>query len=154
VDVAGNLVINDSFDNRIRVAAASTGTFYGQAMTAGDIYTVAGNGQFGFSGDGGQATAARLAEPFGAGTDAAGDVLIADFFHNRIRIVPASTGTFYGQPMTATDIYTAVGNGNCGSPSNGSQATSTPLCGPVSVTADAGNNLVLTDGNSVLTVTR
>ena len=44
VDGAGNLVIADSQNERIRVVAASTGTFYGQAMKAGDIYTVAGNG--------------------------------------------------------------------------------------------------------------
>ena len=41
------------------MVAASTGTFYGQAMTAGDIYTVAGDGINGYSGDGGPATAAR-----------------------------------------------------------------------------------------------
>ena len=35
VDAAGNLVISDSWNNRIRVVAATTGTFYGQAMTAG-----------------------------------------------------------------------------------------------------------------------
>jgi hypothetical protein len=34
-------VIADSGDERIRVLAESTGTFYGQAMTAGDIYLVA-----------------------------------------------------------------------------------------------------------------
>ena len=42
VDHAGNLVIRDTDNNRVRVVAAQTGTFYGQAMTAGDIYTVAG----------------------------------------------------------------------------------------------------------------
>jgi hypothetical protein len=35
------------------VVAASTGSFYGQAMTGGDIYTIAGNGTRGFSGNGG-----------------------------------------------------------------------------------------------------
>ena len=44
MDGAGNLLIADTDNNRVRVVAASTGTFYGQAMTAGDIYTVAGNG--------------------------------------------------------------------------------------------------------------
>ena len=44
VDPQGNLVIADTGDNRVRVVAATTGTFYGQPMTAGDIYTVAGGG--------------------------------------------------------------------------------------------------------------
>ena len=44
MDGAGNLVIADTGNDRVRVVAASTGTFYGRAMTAGDIYTVAGTG--------------------------------------------------------------------------------------------------------------
>lgn len=44
----------------MRVVAVRTGTFYGQAMTAGDIYTVAGTGSSGPLGDGGPATAAQL----------------------------------------------------------------------------------------------
>ena len=47
-DGAGNLVIADTVNNRIRVVAESTGEFYGQAMTAGDIYTVAGDGTGGY----------------------------------------------------------------------------------------------------------
>ena len=35
VDGAGNLVIADTDNDRVRVVAASTGSFYGQAMTAG-----------------------------------------------------------------------------------------------------------------------
>ena len=42
LDGAGNLALDDFYNLRIRVVAESTGTFYGQAMTAGDIYTVAG----------------------------------------------------------------------------------------------------------------
>ncbi len=57
-DHSGNLVIADTIDQRIRVVAAESGTFYGRAMSAGDIYTVAGNGTGGFSGDGGPATSA------------------------------------------------------------------------------------------------
>ena len=87
MDGAGNLVIADSANNRIRVVAAASGTFYGQAMTAGDIYTVAGNGTGGFSGDGGPAVSAELSHPQGVAVDAAGDLLVADAGSNRIRQV-------------------------------------------------------------------
>ena len=40
--------------------AGTTGTFYGEHMTAGDIYTVAGNGKGPYSGDGGPAIDAGL----------------------------------------------------------------------------------------------
>ena len=42
------------------------------------ITTVAGNGTAGYSGDGGQATAAELNDPTGVAVDAAGDLFIAD----------------------------------------------------------------------------
>ena len=83
-DTAGNVLIADTSNNRIRVVAASTGTFYGQAMTAGDIYTIAGNGTYGFSGDGGPGTTAELSYPEAVAVDA-GNVLIADSLNNRIR---------------------------------------------------------------------
>jgi hypothetical protein len=54
-------------------------------MTAGDIYTVAGNGTAGYSGDGGPATSAELHEPFGVAADGAGGLVIADSENNRIR---------------------------------------------------------------------
>ncbi len=57
MDAAGNLVLADTGNNRIRVVAGVTGTFYGQQMTAGDIYTVAGTGTAGYTGDGGPAAA-------------------------------------------------------------------------------------------------
>src|SRR5215813_12042324 len=62
VDAAGNLLLADSGNNRIRVVAESTGTFYGKAMTAGNIYTVAGGGS-GALGDGGPALGASLHQP-------------------------------------------------------------------------------------------
>jgi hypothetical protein len=144
-DAAGNLVIADTDVSRIRVVAASTGTFYGEAMTAGDIYTVAGNGDFGFSGDGGPATKAEIASPVGVAVDAMGNLVIPDTNNNRVRVVAARTGTFYGQPMTADDIYTVAGNGTAGYGGDGGPATSAEFNGPASVTADAAGNLVIAD---------
>lgn len=84
-DGAGNLVIADQGNDRVRVVAAATGTFYGQAMTRGDIYTVAGNGGCCFSGDGGPATHAALAFPAGVAVDGQGNLVIGD--STRIRLV-------------------------------------------------------------------
>jgi hypothetical protein len=144
-DAAGNLLIADSFNCRIQVAAASTGTFYGQSMTAGHIYTIAGNGTFGFAGDGGPATRAELAVDYQVAVDAAGNVLIPDGANNRIRVVAASTGPFYGVAMTAGHIYTIAGNGTSGFAGDGGPATSAELSFPDGVAADAAGNLLIAD---------
>ena len=146
-DAAGNLLIADTFNQRVRVVAASTGTFYGQPMTAGDIYTVAGhgNGTGGFSGDGGPATSANLNNPNAVAADAAGNLLIADTTNNRIRVVAHGTGTFYGQPMTAGDIYTIAGHARHGFSGDGGPATSAGLNNPSAVTVNAAGNLLIAD---------
>jgi hypothetical protein len=61
-------------------------------MTAGDIYTIAGNGAGAYSGDGGPATSAGLYDPGAVALDSSGDLFIADTSSNRIREVTASTG--------------------------------------------------------------
>ncbi len=155
VDAAGNLLIADTFSNRIRVVADSTGTFYGQPMTAGDIYSVAGiaPGGRGYSGDGGPAIQARLQLPSAVATDAAGNLLIADSSNQRIRVVADSTGTFYGQPMTAGDIYSVAGNGKKGHSGDGGPATNAMLLFPRGVAADAAGNLLIADsGNNRIRV--
>jgi hypothetical protein len=87
LDAAGNLVVTDTGNGRIRVVADNTGTFYGQAMTAGNIYTVAGNGRAEFAGDGGPAIAAAFLRPSDVTVDPSGDLLITDQFASRIRMV-------------------------------------------------------------------
>ena len=145
LDAAGNVLISDSFNERIRVLAAATGTFYGQAMTTGHIYTIAGTGTQGFSGDGGPATAAELDTPLRATVDAAGNVLVSDSFNERIRVVAAASGTFYGRAMTAGDIYTIAGNGTAGFSGDGGPATAAGLYKPLRVLVDAAGNLVFCD---------
>jgi hypothetical protein len=147
-DAAGNLVIADSSNNRVRVVARSAGTFYGRSMTAGDIYTVAGDGTAGFSGDGGPATSASLNFPRGVAVDGAGNLVIADGANNRIRVVAATAGTFYGQAMTAGDIYTVAGDGTAGFSGDGGPATSAAFSSPEGVAVDGSGNLVIADSNN------
>jgi hypothetical protein len=148
VDRAGNLVIADTGNERIRVDAGSTGTFYGQAMTKGDIYTIAGNGTQGFSGDGGPATSAELNAPGRPTLDAAGNLVFADTANQRIRVLAQSTGTFYGQAMTAGDIYTIAGSGTEGFSGDGGPAASAEFQNPIGVTVDSAGNLVIGDANN------
>jgi uncharacterized repeat protein (TIGR01451 family) len=79
VDASGDLYIADTSNNRIR-----------KVNPAGIITTVAGNGAYGFSGEGGAATAARLEAPEGVAVDASGNLYIADSSNARIRSVNSS----------------------------------------------------------------
>ncbi len=146
LDRAGNLLLSDTLDNLVRVVAARTGMFYGQPMTAGDIYTIAGGGSGApHLGDGGPATSATLAFPDGLTVDAAGNPVIADFADARVRVVAARTGTFYGQPMKADDIYTVAGTGTPGFAGDGHAATRAELDEPAGAGLDRAGNLLVAD---------
>jgi hypothetical protein len=145
VDAAGNVVIGDTENSVIRVAAARTGAFYGMAMTAGDIYTVAGDGTSGFSGDGGPATVATLGTPVAVAMDKHGILLIVDDSSDRVRVVAAGTGTFYGMAMTTGDIYTVAGNGTHGFSGDRGPATAAELNSPAGVAVDKQGNIVIAD---------
>ena len=126
-------------------------------MTAGDVYMVAGNGESGYSGDGGLATAAELGEPTGLAVDSSGDLFIADTSNNVIREVAATTGIQSGISMTDGDIYTVVGNGSSGYLGDGGPAVSAELnlydgYGPTTgLAVDAIGNLYIADyGNDVV----
>ena len=123
VDGVGNLFIADTTNSRIR-----------KVTSAGTISTVAGNGTFGFSGDGGPATSAGLSAPFGVAVDGAGNLFVADAQNNRIRKV-TPTGT----------ISTVAGNGTAGVSGDGGQATSAELNRPLGVVVDSAGNLFIAD---------
>jgi sugar lactone lactonase YvrE len=125
LDAQGNLFIAANWDERIRRVDAATGI----------ITTVAGNGQNGFSGDGGPATSASVGPPYGVAVDARDDVFITDYSNNRIRRVDAVTGI----------ITTVAGNGVWGYDGDSGPATSASLRGPRSLALDEHGNLFIGD---------
>jgi sugar lactone lactonase YvrE len=127
VDSAGNLYIADRNNNRIRKVTASSGI----------ISTVAGNGTYGFSGDGGAATSAELEYPRGVAIDSVGNLYIADSYNERIRKVSASG-----------IITTVAGNGTQGSSGDNGAATSAELFYPSSVSIDSAGNLYIADASN------
>jgi hypothetical protein len=141
-DAAGNLLIADTGNNRLRVVAEHTGTYYGQAMTRGDIYTVAGTGGQGFNGNGIPATTAMVS-PTSVTTDGAGNLVIAS--NQQIRVIAEHTGTYYGQAMTAGDIYSVAGGDATGLSGDGGPATSAWFDNPTTVAVDGAGNLIITD---------
>jgi sugar lactone lactonase YvrE len=125
VDVEGNVFVADSFNNRIRRVDARTGV----------ITTVAGIGHQGFSGDGGPAAEASLDSPGGVAVDTTGNILIADTFNHRIRIVDHRTGI----------ISTFVGSGIKGSAGDDGLAIRIQLSEPTGICIDLAGNLLIAD---------
>lgn len=149
VDQAGDLFIADTLDSRIQEVPATSGTSFGIAMTAGDMYTIAGSatGVFGSTGDGGPGYAALLNDPFGLAVDAAGNVYIADSGNNRVQELAAAAHSQWGIPMTAGDIYTIAGSasGTPGNSGDGGPATSATLYDPADVTVSSAGNVYIAD---------
>src|SRR5690606_37257250 len=95
------------------------------------INTFAGTGTQGFSGDGGQATAAQLSSPYGVAKDTAGNVNIAE--GARVRKI-SSNGI----------ITTIAGNGTVGFSGDGGVATAAQLLS-YGVAVDAAGNVYIAD---------
>jgi len=129
-DAFGNLYIADAGNNRVRMV-----------NTSGVINTVAGDGTGGYSGDGGNATAAELNNPIAVAIDASsGNLYIADQNNNRIRVV---------SPLGVINTY--AGNGTAGFAGDGgpAAAATAEVSNPSGVAVDAAGNLYIADlGNN------
>jgi hypothetical protein len=134
--------IADNF--RVRLVAVKTGTMYGQRMTAGDVYTIAGSGEYGSSGSGGPASRAKFKILGGVTTDRYGNVVFTDWSSGVVWVVAVTAGTFYGQAMTAGDIYAVAGGG--ATLGDGGPAASALLSFPFAVAVSSTGSLLVTDG--------
>ncbi len=127
LDPLGNIYICDYFNFRIR-----------KVNTSGIIITVAGNGTSGFTGDGGQATAAKMKYSNGVACDASGNIFIADTWNDRIRKV-SSSGI----------INTIAGNGTGAFSGDGGQSTAAAVYQPYGLALDASGNLYIADFDNI-----
>jgi sugar lactone lactonase YvrE len=125
VDSSGNIYFADEGNYRIREVKASSGY----------IYTVAGDGTPGYSGDGGPATSAELYCPAGVAVDTSDNIYFGDICTHRVREVTASTGI----------IATVAGNGIAGYSGDGGAATGAELDTPFGVAVDASFNIYIGD---------
>ena len=163
------------------VAADSTGNFYVsdiyynqvfKVTPAGTISAYAGNGISGFSGDGGQATAAQLFQPEGLAVDGAGNLYIADFGNFRIRMVTpqgvirtvaavgsgvagvavdgngnlfVSGGEVVVKVNSSGTVTPFAGNGNAGYSGDNGPATAASLFNPIGLRVDSSGNVYVAD---------
>ena len=128
VGADGNLFVSDTRNHRVR-----------RVDTMGNVETVAGTGEAGFSGDHGPAKQAQLNEPGGLAVDRDGNLYVHDFLNYRIRRV-GPDGT----------ITTVAGTGLPGFSADGTAAAEASLGNaddpfPVGFDFDSSGTLYFTD---------
>ena len=126
-DNRSNLYICDAANHVIR-----------KVDTFGIITTIAGNDTAGYSGDGGPATDARLDSPYAVTVDRFGDLFIADYKNNVIRMVDAATGS----------IATVAGTGAHGYTGDNGLAINATLDNPRGIAVDTALNVYISDANN------
>ncbi len=130
VDTAGNLFIADANNNVIRKVNKTTGI----------ISTYAGTGAKGYTGDGGQATDAKLDTAQRINFDDSNNLYISDFRNNVIRKVNAAgiISTFAGNGLGA-------GNDSLEFSGEDSAALNASLCRPQGVAFDLHHRVYICD---------
>ena len=110
VDTAGDVFIADTANCRVRVVPGRDHHALRAERAAGGLFTVAGTGVCGSSGQGGPLATAQLWDPVAVTLDTAGDLLVADSGDQSVLLAPSgASGTFYGSVVGAGDIGVVVG---------------------------------------------
>lgn len=131
IDATGNIYVSDNSRLIRRIGVD------------GNISTFAGNGQQGYSGDGGKARDAQLLAPKGIAIAIDGSILVADAGNNCIRRI---------RPESEI-IETIAGTGEAGYSGDGGMAIKAKMSNPQGIAVDAkGNIYVAESGNSVIRI--
>jgi len=140
VDSDGNLFIAYKDGYRVFEVAAKDGTQYGINMTAGNIYTVAGKGISGYSGDNGPATDAHIDNVECLAVDSAGNLYIGGGYRVRMVNPNGIITTVVGDGIPPTTSPDTFGD-------NG-PATSARIS-PAAVAVDGDGNLYIASINRI-----
>jgi sugar lactone lactonase YvrE len=146
----GDLATKALLDNPFGVVRGPDGAIWfceysGQRIrrigTDGRINTVAGNGQSGYSGDGGHALQASFNLPHEIRFDKKGDLFVVDMSNHAVRKIDLKSGT----------ITTIAGTGSPGYSGDGGQASRAQLDKPHSIQFGPDGSLYVCDiGNHVI----
>ncbi|MGA8150826.1 MAG: choice-of-anchor D domain-containing protein [Terriglobales bacterium] len=134
VDASGNLFIADTANYVVRKVDAGTLHISTVAGTPGDKCTPS----TAVCGDGGLATLAQLTNPTALAVDGNGNLYIADYFGNRVRVVNLNSGM----------IASAAGTGVRGHNGDGIPANTAWLNHPYGVAVDGSGNIYISDSNA------
>jgi sugar lactone lactonase YvrE len=126
VDSQGNVYIADSGNNRVR-----------KVNPGGTITTIAGNGQYGYLGDGGPATNASFKGPSSVAVDSAGNVFVSDYNNCVLRRIDPSG-----------IVATIAGTGQCGDAGDGGPAASASISRPYGVAVDSSGRIYIVEGDT------
>ncbi len=121
----GDLYVAEFENDRVRRLNLSTNR----------ISTVAGNGQSGYSGDGGPAVKAALNEPYEIRFDQDGNMFVVEMMNHIVRRIDAADNT----------ITTIAGTGQAGYSGDGGPANQAQLNRPHSIALDGSGNLYIAD---------
>lgn len=143
LDSAGNLYITDVSSC---CALYLGGAFVTKVTPSGSASRFAGNGIYGFSGDGGIATAAEFNGTTGISVDGNGNVYVADYCNNRIRMINVS-----GIINTIAGAGVAGTGGTCfnqGYNGDNRPATTAYLVYPRKIALDQAGNIFISDNGN------
>lgn len=134
-DNEGNLYVADTRNHVIRRIDGATRR----------VTTLAGDGIEGFTGDGAKGREVRFRQPHSVVLDGAGGLLVADTVNHRLRKIDLRTGL----------VTTISGTGEKKLPTDGADASTSPLLGPRSLAVDDSSIwIALREGNSIWRIDR
>lgn len=124
-DSQGNLFVAEAKSHTVRRVDKASGV----------VTTVAGNGESGYSGDGGPGNQATMQEPYSLQVDGNGDVYVVDRLNAVVRKVDGSTGI----------ITTVAGTGEVGYSGDGGPGNQAMLREPNDCFLDGKGGLLIAD---------